>query len=97
METDLIKKEIKEIIIDVLKLDMTSDQIDNEKSLFGSEDDPETGIIQDSLVVLEIATVLSEKYNIDPSEFNEQTFMNINSLADLVIEKGNLIEEKVEN
>ncbi|KMQ66471.1 hypothetical protein JET18_13015 [Chryseobacterium sp. L7] len=97
METDLIKKEIKEIIIDVLKLDLTPDQIDNEKSLFGSEDDPESGIIQDSLVVLEIATVLSEKYNIDPSEFNEQTFMNINSLADLVIEKGNLIEEKVED
>lgn len=78
-----IKKEIKEVIIDILRLEIKPEEIDNEQSFFGTENEP--GIIEDSLVILEIATVLSEKYDIPPTDFNEETFVNINSLADLVL------------
>ena len=91
-----IKTEIKEVLIDVLRLDMTPEDIKDDQSFFGTEEDPESGIIQDSLVILEIATILSEKYDIPPTDFNEETFINVNSLADLAIraEQERILEEQ---
>lgn len=83
MDQDLIKREIKEVIISVLRLECTPDDIKDDANFFGTETEP--GIIEDSLVILEIATVLSEKYDIPPTEFNEETFVNVNSLAELVM------------
>ncbi|KAA3628837.1 MAG: acyl carrier protein [Bacteroidetes bacterium] len=92
MEKNLteIKKEIKEVIIDVLCLDIQPEDIQDDQSFFGTETEP--GIIEDSLVILEIATVLSEKYDIPPTEFSEDTFVNVNSLAELTL-KFNALEE----
>jgi acyl carrier protein len=82
-QLDLIKKEIKEIIIEVLRLDLKPEDIKDDASFFGTETEP--GIIEDSLVILEIATLISEKYDIPPTEFSEDTFINVNSLAELAI------------
>lgn len=78
-----IKREIKEVIIEVLCLDILPEEIKDDQSFFGTEDEP--GIIEDSLVILEIATVLSEKYDIPPTEFSEDTFVNVNTLAELTL------------
>ena len=90
MEKNLttIKTEIKQIIIDVLRLEITPDQIKDDQSFFGTEEEPNSGIIEDSLVILEIATVLSEKYDISPTDFNDETFINVNSLANLAIKSN---------
>ena len=66
MEINLttIKTEIKQVIIDVLRLDMTTNEFKDDQSFFGTEEDPESGIIEDSLVILEVATILSEKYDL---------------------------------
>jgi acyl carrier protein len=82
-QLDLIKKEIKEIIIEVLRLDCKPEDINDDANFFGTETEP--GIIEDSLVILEIATLISEKYDIPPTEFNEDTFINVNSLAELTV------------
>jgi acyl carrier protein len=82
-QLETIKREIKQIIIDVLRLNVTPDDIKDDQSFFGTETEP--GIIEDSLVILEIATLLSEKYDIPPTEFNEETFTNVNTLAELTL------------
>lgn len=86
---EVVKREIKEVIIEVLRLEITPDDIKDDQSFFGTEEDPESGIIEDSLVILEIATILSEKYDIPPTDFNEETFTNVNSLADLAMKALN--------
>lgn len=87
MENNLasIKTEIKKVLIDVLRLDISPKDIKDDQSFFGTEENPESGIIEDSLVILEVATILSEKYDIPPTDFNEETFINVNSLANLAM------------
>ncbi|RTY89358.1 hypothetical protein [Flavobacterium sp. GT3R68] len=82
-QLSVIKTEIKEVIIDILRLNVSPEDIDDDQNFFGTETEP--GIIEDSLVILEIATVLSEKYDIPPTEFNEESFVNVTSLAELTL------------
>ena len=74
-----LELEVKQMIIDVLKLDdVTVDDIDAAAPLFG------TGLGLDSLDALEIAMAMSKRYGIQPSSDenqNRETFQNVQSLA----------------
>tara|TARA_B110000977_G_scaffold90925_1_gene120715 strand:- start:93 stop:365 length:273 start_codon:yes stop_codon:yes gene_type:complete len=76
---------VKEILIDVLNLDQTPDQIDNNQSLFGTDDNP--GLFDDSLAVLEVTSVLMAEFDADASIFNEESFQSINSLLNVYTTK----------
>lgn len=75
-----IQNKVKACIIEVLDLsDLTPDSIDNTTPFFGTEEEP--GIIQDSLAILEISTVLGEEFGIMPTEFDEESFHNVEALS----------------
>jgi len=81
-----IKKRIKEIIIDVMELeDTTPDDINDEDSFYGDEEKQEHGLIDDSLMILELISAVSEEYDLEPSVFQDEDFKNINTLADAVV------------
>ena len=71
--------QVKEILIDVLNLEQTPDQIDSNQPLFGTEDTP--GLFDDSLAVLEVTSVLMAEFDADASIFNEESFQTVNSLS----------------
>ncbi len=78
-----IQDTVKQTIIDVLELEgLTPADIDNDAPFFGTEEEP--GIIQDSLAILEISTVLGEEFDIIPTEFNEESFQNVNTLSEMI-------------
>lgn len=70
---------VKEILIDVLNLDYTVDQIDNDQPLFGTDESP--GLFDDSLAVLEVTSVLMAEFDADASIFNEDSFQSVNTLS----------------
>lgn len=75
-----IQNKVKACIIEVLDLsDLTPDSIDNTTPFFGTDEEP--GIIQDSLAILEISTVLGEEFGIMPTEFDEESFQNVETLS----------------
>ena len=79
---DELIKQLKEQIIDVLNLEeMTSDDIDDQASLFG-----EDGIGLDSIDALELIVLLEKEYGIrlaNPSE-GKAIFKNVATIADFV-------------
>jgi acyl carrier protein len=78
-----IQDTVKQTIIDVLEMEgVTPADIDNDAPFFGTEEEP--GIIQDSLAILEISTVLGEEFDIIPTEFNEEAFQNVNTLSAMI-------------
>lgn len=78
-----IKEKVKVCIIDALELKGVSpSDIENDASFFGTEDTP--GLIQDSLAVLEIASRISEEFDVSPSEFGESSFQSVNTLSDKI-------------
>lgn len=76
---------VKEIIIEVLNLDQTPDQIDDNQTLFGTDESP--GLFDDSLAVLEVTSVLMGEFDVDASIFNEESFQSIYSLSDCIYEE----------
>ena len=92
MKIEEIQKKVKQCIIDVLELEDTeTGDISNEEPFFGTEEEP--GIIQDSLAILEISTRLGEEYEIDPTEFNEESFQNVNTLSEMILQNMTVHEE----
>tara|TARA_B100001059_G_C17618380_1_gene468201 strand:+ start:178 stop:456 length:279 start_codon:yes stop_codon:yes gene_type:complete len=79
---------VKEILIDVLNLDQTPDQIDNNQPLFGTDDNP--GLFDDSLAVLEVTSVLMAEFDADASIFNEESFQSINSLSECIYNENQI-------
>ena len=79
---------VKEILIYVLNLDQTPDQIDNNQSLFGTDDNP--GLFDDSLAVLEVTSVLMAEFDADASIFNEESFQSINSLSECIFNENQI-------
>jgi acyl carrier protein len=79
---------VKEILIYVLNLDQTPDQIDNNQSLFGTDDNP--GLFDDSLAVLEVTSVLMAEFDADTSIFNEESFQSINSLSECIYNENQI-------
>ena len=92
MKIEEIQKKVKQCIIDVLELEGTeTSDISNEEPFFGTEE--ESGIIQDSLAILEISTRLGEEYEIDFTEFNEESFQNVNTLSEMILRNVTVHEE----
>ena len=79
---------VKEILIDVLNLDQTPDQIDNNQPLFGTDDNP--GLFDDSLAVLEVTSVLMAEFDADASILNEESFQSINSLSECIYNENQI-------
>ena len=81
-----IQEKVKICIIEALGIeDVEPGDIENETSFFGTDDTP--GLIQDSLAVLEIASRLSEEFDLSPSEFGESSFQNVNTLSHMIQQK----------
>ena len=81
-----ITTKVKEILIDVLNLNETTDQINNNQSLFGTDDS--SGLFDDSLAVLEVTSVLMAEFDVDASIFNEDSFQSVNSLSECIYNSG---------
>jgi len=86
MTKEEVQRRIKEVIIEVLQdEEMKPEDIENDDSFF--EIDGKPGIIEDSLLILEIVSILADEFDIDPSEFNEETFINVEKVSNMIIEK----------
>lgn len=79
MERKELKNRLKEIIVETLNLKIDPKDIGDDTPFFGNAN--ESGIFDNSLAVLEVTSVLIGEYDIDPSDFNNKSFENINSLA----------------
>lgn len=91
MKKEEVQNRIKEVIVEVLQDDeMKPEDIGNEDPFFGTDEEP--GVIQDSLLILEIVSILSDEYDIDPSEFNEETFINVEIVSNMIMEKMTEVE-----
>ena len=73
---------VKDILIDVLNLDQTPEEITNTQPLFGTDESP--GLFDDSLSVLEVTSVLMAEFDEDASIFNEESFQTIESLVNCI-------------
>lgn len=81
-----IANRIKEILIEVLQDDtLKADQIGDTAPFFGTEEEP--GLIEDSLLILEIVSLIGDEFGIDPSDFDEDVFINVEKVAKLIVEK----------
>lgn len=83
---DALKTEIKQLIIDCLKIpDIKPEDIDNSTPLFS----PENVLQLDSIDSLEIIVALQQKYNvrIDDQNLARSILENVNSIADFVVQK----------
>jgi len=84
-EREEIKRELKEMIIEVLSLeDITPDDIEDEAPLFVE------GLGLDSIDALELVVALDKKYQVkvDTEEKGRKVLQSINSIADFLIERG---------
>ena len=85
---DSIKDKVTTVVLDVLQGEgATLTELNADTPFFGTEEEP--GVIQDSLAILEIASKLAEEYGIMPSEFNEASFQNIETLSIMILDKTN--------
>jgi len=78
---------VKEILIDVLNLEQTTEEITNTQPLFGTDESP--GLFDDSLAVLEVTSVLMAEFDEDASIFNEESFQTVESLVACIYEAKN--------
>ncbi|HEU4552195.1 MAG TPA: hypothetical protein VFS25_05150 [Chitinophaga sp.] len=79
MERNLIEQKTKEILINVLNLKQTVEELSNEQPLFGNDENP--GLFDDSLAVLEVTSVLMAEFELEASDFGEESFKTIGTLA----------------
>ncbi len=79
-QVDQIREKVKFCIIESLGMDdVETSDITNDMPFFGTEDTP--GLIQDSLAILEVASRVSEEFGILPSDFDGDSFQNVNTLS----------------
>lgn len=84
-ELSIIKNKVSEIILDILQAEGNVVELTDETPFFGTEEHP--GIIQDSLAILEISSKLADEYGLFPSDFNEEAFLNVQTLSELILSK----------
>ncbi|MFC5303226.1 phosphopantetheine-binding protein [Azospira restricta] len=75
---DALQKEIAEIIVSALNLEMTPDEIEADAPLFGD------GLGLDSIDILEVALVVSKRYGFQlkaDNEDNVKIFTSLRTLA----------------
>ncbi len=74
-----LQREVAELMIECLNLEIAADQIDPDAPLYGE------GLGLDSIDVLEVALVVSKRYGMQlraDSADNQHTFSSLRSLAD---------------
>ena len=77
---DQIREKVKVCIIESLGMDEVSpSDITNDMPFFSTDDTP--GLIQDSLAILEVASRVSEEFGILPSDFDGDSFQNVDTLS----------------
>jgi acyl carrier protein len=86
-ELSAIKTKVSEIILDILQAEGNVVELTDETPFFGTEEHP--GVIQDSLAILEISSKLADEYCLFPSDFNEEAFLNVQTLSELILSKVN--------
>ena len=76
-----LQREVAELMIECLNLEVTADQITADAPLYGD------GLGLDSIDVLEVALVVSKRYGLQlrsDSEDNQHIFSSLRSLADTI-------------
>ena len=79
-----LQREVAELMIECLNLEVTADQVTPDAPLYGD------GLGLDSIDVLEVALVVSKRYGLqlrDDSEDNKHTFSSLRSLCDYIAAK----------
>jgi len=79
-----LQREVAELLIECLNLEVTVDQIAPDAPLYGD------GLGLDSIDVLEVALVVSKRYGLqlrDDSEDNKHTFSSLRNLCDYIAAK----------
>jgi acyl carrier protein len=81
-ETDALARELAELIVQALNLELSAADIDPDTPLYGE------GLGLDSIDILEIALVVSKRYGVQlraDSAQNEQIFRSLRRLAEYII------------
>jgi acyl carrier protein len=76
-----LQREVAELMIECLKLEVTADQIPPDDALFGD------GLGLDSIDILEVALVVSKRYGLQlraESAENQHVFSSLRSLSDYI-------------
>ena len=76
-----LQREVAELMIESLNLEVTAEQISPDASLYGE------GLALDSIDVLEVALVVSKRYGLQlraDSADNQKIFSSLRSLADYI-------------
>ena len=82
-QLEQIREKVKVCIIESLGMDdVTPGDITNDMPFFSTEETP--GLIQDSLAILEVASRVSEEFGILPSDFDGDSFQNVNTLSETI-------------
>lgn len=78
---DGLEQKIKEKMVEVLELDVTADEIEDDKPLFGDE-----GLGLDSVDVLEVVAMLQMDFDVEVSDREEATkiLASVRQIADFV-------------
>jgi acyl carrier protein len=82
MEKNAIEFKTNEILISVLNLKQSPDELSNDQTLFGDDSNP--GLFDDSLAVLEVTSVLMAEFELEASDFGESSFKTIGTLVDCI-------------
>ncbi|MEE4246227.1 MAG: phosphopantetheine-binding protein [Kangiellaceae bacterium] len=83
MTKEQLLSSTKQMLIETLSLDMTSDQLDDDALLLGAI--PEF----DSMAIVSVITSIEETYNVqvEDDEMSAEVFETVESLTDFIAEK----------
>ena len=84
MNKNEVVDQIKSLIADELDANLTVTEIGEESSLF------EDGLGLDSVAIVEFITILEDRFKVQFSDMDltKETFRNISTIADFVVEKA---------
>lgn len=88
MEHKVIELKTKEILISVLNLSKDPSELSNDQPLFGTDENP--GLFDDSLAVLEVTSVLMAEFELEASDFGEESFKTIGTLSQRIFDVTHL-------
>ena len=78
---DDLNLKLKNLIVDRLTLKVAAEDIDDEESLFGSDED---GLGLDSIDALDLVVGIYEEFGVEIQQDEMHIFENVNTLADFV-------------
>lgn len=81
-----IEKRVKEIIVETLYLETSTDEMSNELVLFSR--DGQAGVFENSIAMLEVTAALMSEFDLDADHFeNDNTFRSIGTLIESIAVK----------